>query len=151
MRIGDAEREAAVAALGEHYAAGRLTKDEFDERTDRAYAARTGSALRPLFTDLPPSGRPDGGPRPPQAPGPPGGGAGTYPRRSGGPWWVGGMMPLLLVVIGLSALTHLPFFLLLLVGWLVFAKGSRRWTYGHRRDRRDRRGPWDGPGSRRVR
>ena len=53
MRIGDAEREAAVQALGEHFAAGRLTKDEFDERSASAYAARTASALRPLFVDLP--------------------------------------------------------------------------------------------------
>ena len=34
LRIGDAEREAAVTALGEHYAAGRLTKEEYDERAD---------------------------------------------------------------------------------------------------------------------
>ena len=36
LRIGDDEREAAVTALGEHYAAGRLTKDEYDERAERA-------------------------------------------------------------------------------------------------------------------
>ena len=53
LRIGDADREAAVRALGEHYAAGRLTKEEFDERADPAWAAKTGSALQPLFADLP--------------------------------------------------------------------------------------------------
>ena len=53
MRIGDAEREAAVTALGEHYAAGRLTLEEYDERTSRAYAARTLADLWPLFRDLP--------------------------------------------------------------------------------------------------
>ena len=59
MRIGDAEREAAVGALGEHYAAGRLTKEEFDERSERAWTARTSSQLGPLFADLPtPHGRP---------------------------------------------------------------------------------------------
>jgi hypothetical protein len=59
MRIGDAEREAAVSALGEHYAAGRLTKEEYDERAERAWAARTASQLAPLFADLPaPHGAP---------------------------------------------------------------------------------------------
>ena len=53
IRIGDAEREAAVAALGEHYAAGRLTKEEYDERAEQAWAARASSALTPLFVDLP--------------------------------------------------------------------------------------------------
>jgi hypothetical protein len=53
LRIGDAERESAVVALGEHYAAGRLNKDEFDERTAAALTAPTQSALAPLFLDLP--------------------------------------------------------------------------------------------------
>jgi hypothetical protein len=53
MRIGDREREAAVSALGEHYAAGRITKEEYDERAERAWAARTNSELHPLFVDLP--------------------------------------------------------------------------------------------------
>ena len=55
LRIGDSEREAAVAALGDHYAAGRLTKEEYDERAARAWEARTRSALWPLFSDLPSS------------------------------------------------------------------------------------------------
>ena len=53
LRIGDAERESAIVALGEHYAAGRLNKDEFDERTAAALTAPTQSALAPLFVDLP--------------------------------------------------------------------------------------------------
>ncbi|CAN5225183.1 hypothetical protein BH18ACT9_BH18ACT9_06280 [soil metagenome] len=53
LRISDAERDAAVTALGEHYAAGRLTKDEYDERADVAWTARTATAVRPLFADLP--------------------------------------------------------------------------------------------------
>ena len=32
MRVGDAEREAAAAELREHYASGRLTLDELNER-----------------------------------------------------------------------------------------------------------------------
>ena len=53
VRIGDAERDRAVSALGEHYAAGRITKDEFDERSDQATRARYAAELAPLFADLP--------------------------------------------------------------------------------------------------
>ena len=53
LRIGDADRDRAVAALGDHYAAGRLTVDEFDERTSSAWQARTADDLAPLFADLP--------------------------------------------------------------------------------------------------
>jgi hypothetical protein len=53
-RIGDAERQAAVDALKEHYVAGRLNDVEFNERLDAAMEARTSADLRPLFSDLPP-------------------------------------------------------------------------------------------------
>lgn len=55
-RIGDAERDAAITSLGEHYAAGRITKDEYDERSSLALRARTESDLKPLFVDLPRAG-----------------------------------------------------------------------------------------------
>ena len=57
LRIGDMEREAAVTALGEHYATGRLSKEEYDERATVAYEARTLAALQPLFADLPAAAR----------------------------------------------------------------------------------------------
>jgi hypothetical protein len=53
MRVSDAERDLAVAELSEHFQAGRLTQDEFDERSGRALQARTGADLNGLFTDLP--------------------------------------------------------------------------------------------------
>jgi hypothetical protein len=53
MRIGHDEREAAVRELGEHFAQGRLTPQEYEERMSAAYAARTVDDLEPLFTDLP--------------------------------------------------------------------------------------------------
>lgn len=53
VRLSDAEREAAVNALSEHYAAGRLTKDEYDDRSQRAFDARFASDLPALFEDLP--------------------------------------------------------------------------------------------------
>jgi Domain of unknown function (DUF1707) len=43
LRIGDADREAAAASLREHYAQGRLTLDEFNQRLDAVFAATTQS------------------------------------------------------------------------------------------------------------
>lgn len=53
LRIGNAERERAQAVLGEHYVAGRLDHDEFSQRLDRIWAARTQADLLPVFADLP--------------------------------------------------------------------------------------------------
>jgi hypothetical protein len=53
IRIGDAERDSAAATLGEHYAAGRLTKEEYDERIDGVWSAKYEADLAPLFSDLP--------------------------------------------------------------------------------------------------
>ena len=52
-RAADQDRERTAAALGEHYAAGRLTLEEFQERLDKAYAAKTLGDLDDLMTDLP--------------------------------------------------------------------------------------------------
>jgi len=52
-RASDQDRERAAAALGGHYAAGRLTLEEFQERLDQAYAAKTLGELDDLTTDLP--------------------------------------------------------------------------------------------------
>jgi Domain of unknown function (DUF1707) len=53
LRISDAERERAVRMLGEHHAVGRLTYEEFVERMDQAYEARTHEQLDVLTADLP--------------------------------------------------------------------------------------------------
>lgn len=53
LRVGDAERDAAIAALSDHFAAGRLRADEFDERMSAALLARTAADLAKLFVDLP--------------------------------------------------------------------------------------------------
>lgn len=57
MRVGHDERETAAAELREHYATGRLTLEELNERLDKAFAARTRGDLDALMTDLP-SARP---------------------------------------------------------------------------------------------
>ncbi|WP_433018483.1 DUF1707 SHOCT-like domain-containing protein [Kribbella sp. CA-294648] len=59
VRIGDREREEAVARLGAHYEAGRLTAEEHQERVGEALQAKTQLDLAALFEDLP--GEPAGG------------------------------------------------------------------------------------------
>jgi len=53
LRIGDAERDAAMAQLREHFAAGRLTFDELSERIDAALTAKTQRQIDRLMADLP--------------------------------------------------------------------------------------------------
>jgi hypothetical protein len=53
LRIGTQEREEAVKVLGDHFSAGRLPVDEYEERVGEAVEARTRGDLRPLFRDLP--------------------------------------------------------------------------------------------------
>jgi hypothetical protein len=53
LRASDADRERTVAALRHHAAAGRLTVEELDERSERAYAAKTLKELAELQADLP--------------------------------------------------------------------------------------------------
>ena len=53
LRVSDADRDAAVSELGEHFQQGRLDRDELEDRTGRALRARTGSDLDELLADLP--------------------------------------------------------------------------------------------------
>ena len=53
IRVSDAEREAVAAQLRDHYADGRLTLDELNERLDQTFAAKTASELNAVTTDLP--------------------------------------------------------------------------------------------------
>lgn len=53
IRVSDADRDQAIAELSEHFQAGRLTQEEFEERSGQALQGRTGDDLAALFTDLP--------------------------------------------------------------------------------------------------
>lgn len=53
QRVGNTEREAAIAALNQHWQAGRLDPAEHERRTTAAYAAVTKGDLDALFADLP--------------------------------------------------------------------------------------------------
>src|SRR6185437_13649161 len=53
IRTSDADREQVAARLRDHYAEGRLTQEEFDERLTTALNAKTFGELRQVMTDLP--------------------------------------------------------------------------------------------------
>ena len=53
LRVGDAERDATAAALGEHFARGRLTFDELIARLDAAFTATMRSEIAQTTRDLP--------------------------------------------------------------------------------------------------
>ena len=122
FRIGDAERERAQATLSDHYAAGRLDHDEYSERLDRIWAARTRAELDPVFTDLPgtagsasaasypystPTSR-----RPAQQ-------VRVRPPRLPVP-----LLVLLIVVGTIAVVTHLPIILIGLGVWFFFLRGG---------------------------
>jgi hypothetical protein len=51
--VTDAGRDAATAQLREHYAAGRLSLDQFQDRLDEAYRAQTARELNAVTNGLP--------------------------------------------------------------------------------------------------
>ncbi len=53
IRASDRDRDAVVDTLRDAYTEGRLTLEEFQERTAAAYDGRTWGDLRELTTDLP--------------------------------------------------------------------------------------------------
>ncbi len=122
VRIGDAEREQALTALGEHFAAGRLSQDEFDERASAAWSAKTSADLAPLFSDLPsvapaPTARPR---RPAQR---------QAWRFGFGLWWVF----VLLMVLAMAG--QVPWFAVAIFAglwWTGLFTGLHRWVH-HRR------------------
>jgi hypothetical protein len=60
LRASDADRDRVVDQLSAHFQAGRLTSDEFGQRSSQALQARTLGDLDALLTDLP--AVPAGGP-----------------------------------------------------------------------------------------
>ncbi len=121
VRIGDAERDRAVAALGDHFAAGRITREELDERVDRAIAARFEGDLTELFIDLPatPIAAPAATPavRPKRS-------ATVVPAAAGLLW---ALLPILMVaVVTTSLIVGAPWLLWTLVWMVVLTGGGRR-------------------------
>jgi DNA-binding PadR family transcriptional regulator len=82
MRAGDADRDATAAALGEHFAHGRLTLDELHARLDATLTATTHGQLSQAARDLPdPTALPAGSAFPGRS-----GSVTESPNRSGAGW-----------------------------------------------------------------
>jgi hypothetical protein len=128
MRVSDAERTEVADALSKHYSDGRLDQEEFNERLQKAMAAKTRGDLGGLLTDLPPLA-------PAQPTGPPA-------RR-------GGRTMLLVVAAFVFAIAissamwtwHFPWLLFALVFFLVWRSAHRHSGWHHHRH-----GDWGGPG-----
>lgn len=136
QRVGDAERQAAIVALGEHWRAGRLDPAEHERRTTAAFSAVTRGDLDALFVDLA-----GGGAQPvtqdsgtpvlsgeavnPSVPAePPAGGGGLVPVDS----WVGqhrdaimGLMPFVALVLFFVTKSWLFFLLIPASGIVLYA------------------------------
>lgn len=132
IRIGTAEREDAMKRLSDHFAAGRLSVAEFDERSGVVAAAMTRGDLDKVFTDLPEPVS--------EKPAP-------VAKRSGfGTQWPERVMPVVpILCVILFFVTHQwwIFLLIPLAGAVLFGgrDNMRRREYRdqRRRDRRDRR------------
>lgn len=114
-RIGDAERDVATARLADHFAAGRLDHEEYDERLDAIWSARTRADLDQVFWDMPALAAPR--PAPPAV------------RRRSRDWRI----PVWMLVIGavlLVAALDVPWWVWL-IGLVVLLK--RPWARGRRR------------------
>ena len=53
MRASDRDRAVIETVLADAFAEGRITRTEYDERTDATFASRTLGDLLPLVDDLP--------------------------------------------------------------------------------------------------
>ena len=53
LRVSDQQRERTAEELRDHFAAGRITEEELDQRVQAAYGARTEAELEKLTADLP--------------------------------------------------------------------------------------------------
>lgn len=111
IRISDADREQAASDLSEHYAVGRLSHDEHAERLDAIWTARTHADLAPIFEDLP-----SRAPAPARAP------------RAAKRWRGVPFLPVAALLIVLSVVTHLPFWILIFfVGCGLFTRRAWAW------------------------
>ncbi len=101
LRASDADRDQVLAQLSAHYQSGRLTTDEFDERSSQALQARTMGDLAGLLTDLPAA--PAYGPGPAAT-----AGTGQAPagRRDFGVALAGGVLGVLAVVAVIAWLSR---------------------------------------------
>ena len=142
IRLSDADRDRGTARLHDHFAEGRLTPEELDERVTATLNAKTFGDLRRVMADLP-------GPAPAPAQ------AQQVPPRAAPPWIFGRhrgprILPLILLAL-LAALLipgggwlFLTLFKVILMLWLVACLAGI--VVAARFHRRMRRGWWPGHG-----
>ncbi|WP_433195135.1 DUF1707 SHOCT-like domain-containing protein [Nocardia sp. CA-107356] len=126
IRIGTVEREHAMQRLSDHFAAGRLSVAEFDERSAVVAAALTRGDLDKVFTDLPEPAR----------------AAAVPAKRNSGfldewPERLMAVIPILAVILFFVTGSWLWFLAIPLAGALLF---SDRHEHRHRGRRQRRRG-----------
>lgn len=125
LRASDTDREATADRLRRHHTEGRIDSEEFQERIDRCYSAKTLGELDQLVADLPSESR---------------GGAG---RRVSWRLWPIPLVPVLCVILavsvagwhhgGFGVLWLIPvFFLLRMCVW----RRVRRWEMWHEHEHR---------------
>ncbi len=125
LRASDEERNAVADRLARHYAEGRLDETEFKHRLDAAMSATTRGDLGGLFHDLPPL--------PSEPPPPP-------PRHLRVLPWVF-LVGFLAIVAGatipFAPVTHVPWVLLAIIGFVLWRRAAGRpsWHHHHRGDR----------------
>ena len=137
IRVSDAERDHVTARLRDHFAQGRLTPDELDERVSAALSAKTVGDLRGLMADLP-------------EPAPVAPRAAYRPQWAGPPPWVARrhhrprILPVLLLALFVTLLFPssgwllFAFFRVVLLVWLVSCLGGIFFGLFHRRMHRYR-------------
>jgi uncharacterized membrane protein len=127
LRVGDAERESTATALREHYAQGRLSTDELNERLDAAFSATTHGQLERVTDDLPHIQPAPAAPLPP-----------AIPRRRAGAAVARAVAALVTVVALLAVVTvalhggaHVPRNIVTLVIALLILRALVGRAFGH--------------------
>ena len=139
MRVSDADRDGVTARLRDHFAEGRLTQGELDERVTAALSAKTFGELRPLTADLPgPVPVPPGMAPPRMAPR-----MAARPPWAGPPWALRRRHPpvFMFLLLALAVALVVPgggwvlfaFFRLILLFWLVTIVGRIAFGLMYRR------------------
>jgi hypothetical protein len=135
LRASDADRERTAQLLREHHAVGRLTAQEFEDRLEKVFTARTLGELEELLADLPAIDLyqlPSAGIRPTRR-----GGSGLERRPGDGmlpartmPWitWAAGsaLIVALWLAVGIfvGGAAWIPWFMLVIIPWRL-ALGRR--------------------------